>query len=149
LELQGIELETELARELPLLSCDAGQIQQVILALLLNAIEAMPRGGRLGVTTEAAPGREVLLRVRDNGMGIPAEVLPHIFEPFFSTKEDQHRTGLGLAVAQSIVEQHGGEVRVHSTPGAGTEFVVCLPFETPAEFSSLEDVHAQEKGEHR
>jgi two-component system NtrC family sensor kinase len=149
LELQGIELETELARELPPLSCDAGQIQQVILALLMNAIEAMPRGGRLGVTTEAAPGREVLLRVRDNGMGIPAEVLPHIFEPFFSTKEDQHRTGLGLAVAQSIVEQHGGEIGVHSTPGTGTEFVVCLPLETPAEFSSLEDVHVQEKGEHR
>ena len=61
------------------------------------------------------------MRVKDTGCGIPPEVLPHIFDPFFTTKEDQNRTGLGLAVAHSIVEQHGGEIAVTSTPGEGTE----------------------------
>jgi signal transduction histidine kinase len=67
------------------------------------------------------------IRVRDTGSGIPPEVLSQIFDPFFTTKEDQQRTGLGLAVARSIVEQHGGEIAVESTPGKGTEFVVALP----------------------
>ena len=62
------------------------------------------------------------MRVKDTGGGIPADVLPRIFDPFFTTKEDQNRTGLGLAVAHSIVEQHAGEIAVRSTPGEGTEF---------------------------
>jgi two-component system NtrC family sensor kinase len=67
------------------------------------------------------------VRVRDTGGGIPEDVLPRIFDPFFTTKEDQNRTGLGLAVAHSIVEQHAGEISVRSTPGEGTEFTVALP----------------------
>jgi two-component system NtrC family sensor kinase len=133
LELQGVELEKKLAPELPLVSCDAGQLQQVVLALLVNATEAMPHGGRLTVTTEFdSPGGAVRVRVRDTGVGIPAEALPHIFEPFFTTKETQQRTGLGLAVARSIVEQHGGTIAARSTPGEGTEFGVTLPLETSA-----------------
>ncbi len=69
------------------------------------------------------------LRVRDTGMGIPAEVLPHIFDPFFTTKDTQQSTGLGLAVAHSIVEQHGGEITVNSIPGKGSEFKVSLPLD--------------------
>jgi signal transduction histidine kinase len=98
------------------------------LVLLVNATEAMPHGGVLEVATklDAAAG-QVRIKVRDTGSGIPAEALSQIFEPFFTTKEDQQRTGLGLAVARSIIEQHGGEIAVESMPGKGTEFVVSLP----------------------
>ena len=128
LELSGIALETRLARDLPEVRCDAGQIQQVVLALLVNAAEAMPQGGRLTVVTELDDaGGALRVRVRDTGNGIPPDVLPHIFEPFFTTKEDQQRTGLGLAVAWSILEQHGGSIRAESTGHDGAEFVLTLP----------------------
>ena len=133
LELQGIELDQRLAAGMPPVICDANRIQQVILALLVNASEAMPQGGRLEVTTEFNPRQDcAILRVRDIGHGIPAEVLPHIFEPFFTTKENQQRTGLGLAVAHSVLEQHGGGITVRSTPGQGAEFQVTLPREAAA-----------------
>jgi signal transduction histidine kinase len=108
--------------------CDGNQIQQVILVLMVNAAEAMPKGGRLEVTTEFdAAGEQGVVRVKDTGSGIPPDVLPRIFDPFFTTKEDQNRTGLGLAVAAGIIEQHAGEITVQSEPGAGTEFRVALP----------------------
>jgi len=90
----------------------------------------MPKGGRLEVSTEldAATDRAAV-RVKDSGSGIPADVLPRIFDPFFTTKEDQNRTGLGLAVAHSIVEQHAGDITVNSVPGQGTEFQVALPIQ--------------------
>jgi two-component system NtrC family sensor kinase len=95
---------------------------------MVNASEAMPKGGVLEVTTEfSSPDEQGLVRVRDTGCGIPEDVLPRIFDPFFTTKEDQNRTGLGLAVAHSIVEQHAGEISVRSTPGEGTEFIIRLP----------------------
>ncbi|MFB3829644.1 MAG: sensor histidine kinase [Bryobacteraceae bacterium] len=132
LDLQGIELALEYA-DAPPVMCDASQVQQLILILLVNAAEAMPNGGRLTLATEVDPsGDLVRVRVRDTGSGIPPEVLPQIFEPFFTTKEDQQRTGLGLAVARSIVETHGGDITVQSTPGEGTEFVVSLPVATLA-----------------
>lgn len=128
LELQDIELAVAFPDDVPPVLCDASQIQQVILVLLVNAADAMPQGGRLRVSVEPDPnGEYVRIRVRDTGSGIPADVLPQIFDPFFTTKEDQQRTGLGLAVARSIVEQHGGEIAVESTPGQGTEFTVALP----------------------
>jgi two-component system NtrC family sensor kinase len=127
-ELLGIDLRSDLGKDLPPVSCDGGQIQQAVLVLLVNATEAMPHGGVLEVATklDAAAG-QVRIKVRDTGSGIPAEALSQIFEPFFTTKEDQQRTGLGLAVARSIIEQHGGEIAVESMPGKGTEFVVSLP----------------------
>jgi two-component system NtrC family sensor kinase len=136
-ELLGIELRSRLGENLPPVLCDAGQIQQVVLVLLVNATEAMPHGGVLEVSTEMGGTGFSLcdsarIRVRDTGAGIPPEVLAQIFDPFFTTKEDQQRTGLGLAVARSIVEQHGGEIAVESTPGKGTEFVVALPAVGPA-----------------
>ena len=126
LELQQIALGEDLAQDLPPVCCDAGQIQQVMLILLVNAAEAMASGGRVDVATRGG-GAQVTISVRDNGPGIDPGVLPKIFEPFFTTKEDQLRTGLGLAVARSIVEQHGGEIAVTSKTGEGTEFVVTLP----------------------
>ena len=124
-ELQRVEVETELGAQPAEVDCDAGQIQQVVLVLMGNAAEAMPQGGRLRIATELV-GTEVRLHVRDWGPGIPADVLPHIFEPFFTTKEEQQRTGLGLAVAKSIIDQHGGTIEVHSKEGQGAEFVVTL-----------------------
>jgi two-component system NtrC family sensor kinase len=128
LDMQSVELRENLAEGLPPVVCDANQIQQVVLVLMVNAAEATPKGGMLEVATEfdRASSRGVV-RVRDTGSGIPPEVLPHIFDPFFTTKEDQNRTGLGLAVAVGIVEQHTGEITVDSTPGEGTEFRVALP----------------------
>jgi len=128
LDMQNIELVETLAEGLPPVECDANQIQQVILVLMVNASEAMPKGGRLEVITEFdAATEQGAVRVKDTGSGIPEDVLPRIFDPFFTTKEDQNRTGLGLAVAHSIVEQHAGEISVRSTAGEGTEFKVTLP----------------------
>src|SRR5579871_914616 len=128
LDLQNITLSENLARGLPLLECDANQIQQVLIVLLVNASEAMPKGGSISISTGFdAVSEQIMLRVKDTGSGIPPEVLPRIFDPFFTTKEDQNRTGLGLAVAHSIVEQHAGEISVRSTPAEGTEFTIALP----------------------
>jgi len=127
-EIQTITLQTNLAADLPLIECDAGQIQQVILVLLVNAAEAMAQGGSLEITTERVlVDPSIRLRVRDSGPGIPVDVLPHILEPFFTTKEDRQSTGLGLAVAKGILDQHGGSMQVHSKEGEGAEFVVTLP----------------------
>ncbi|HWC96915.1 MAG TPA: ATP-binding protein, partial [Candidatus Sulfopaludibacter sp.] len=128
LEMQNIELTESLAENPPQVECDGNQIQQVILVLMVNASEAMPKGGKLLVATEFDPiADHAAVRVSDTGGGIPEDVLPRIFDPFFTTKEDQNRTGLGLAVAQGIVEQHAGEISVRSTPGEGTEFRIELP----------------------
>ena len=133
LEMQSIELVERFADGLPPVDCDANQIQQVALVLMVNASEAMSSGGRLEVETalDSSSG-EAVLRVKDSGCGIPEDVLPRIFDPFFTTKEDQNRTGLGLAVAHNIVEQHGGEIKVESAPGKGTEFRVALPLSAAA-----------------
>jgi two-component system NtrC family sensor kinase len=128
LDMQSIELRDSLAPELPPVECDANQIQQVALVLMVNASEAMPRGGALYVESSLDDeSDQCVLRVKDTGSGIPEDVLPRIFDPFFTTKEDQNRTGLGLAVAHSIVEQHAGEISVRSAPGEGAEFTVRLP----------------------
>ncbi len=128
LDMQSIQLKETLAEGLPAVDCDGNQIQQVILVLMVNAAEAMPKGGTLEVSTEFdGTAEQGVVRVKDSGSGIPPDVLPRIFDPFFTTKEDQNRTGLGLAVAAGIIEQHAGEITVRSEPGAGTEFRVALP----------------------
>ena len=128
LELSGTALELDLAPDLPAVPCDANQIQQVVLGLMVNAAEAMGDGGCIRVSTRRDAGlKTVEIRLRDNGPGIAADVLAQIFEPFFTTKADVHRTGLGLAVARSIIEQHGGTILAESAEGAGAEFVVSLP----------------------
>jgi signal transduction histidine kinase len=119
--------------------CDQGQIQQVLLILLVNAAEAMPHGGAVTVTTaEDADNATVLVRVRDTGVGIDPDNLARVFEPFFTTKENQQRTGLGLAIARSIIDNHGGSISVTSTPGQGSEFVVTLPVAPAAPVATAE-----------
>ena len=131
-ELQQIQLTVQLAADIPQITCDAGQVQQVALILMANANEAMQQGGQLFVSTSYDPETEqVELRVRDTGCGINPDNIAKIFEPFFSTKEDQHRTGLGLAIAKNIIDQHGGTIKVNSVPGTGTEFVVNFPLLPP------------------
>jgi two-component system, NtrC family, sensor kinase len=135
-ELQGIGIATNFEEPLPELLCDADQIRQVILALMVNAVEAMPAGGRLEIEAKRARGAKLQLRVKDTGEGIPPEALPHIFEPFFTTKQDRMGTGLGLAIAHSILEQHGGSIAVEETSGSGTTLLVILPARLAEETSA-------------
>jgi two-component system NtrC family sensor kinase len=127
-EMNGIELHLDLSPGLPRIQCDPSQIEQVVLALVMNAIDAMPRGGNLKLSTQVREEtREALIQVRDDGPGIAPEILPRIFEPFLTTKESGKSVGLGLAVSQSIVERHHGRIDVQSEPGTGTTFTVTLP----------------------
>ena len=104
---------------------DPQQFKQVAWNLCLNAVDAMPEGGELRVGAAAAPGRALEVWVSDTGGGVGAGDLPNLFEPFFSTKPEG--TGLGLALVHRIVQEHGGEIDVRSTPGLGTAFTVTLP----------------------
>jgi len=127
-EISGIMLTVDLDQNLPPLQCDAAQIEQVALALIINAIDAMPHGGNLWVSTRSLPGGEQIeLQVRDDGVGIPPEILPRIFDPFTTTKEVGKGVGLGLAVSKGIVERHGGQIEVSSELGVGTTFRIILP----------------------
>jgi two-component system NtrC family sensor kinase len=128
LELQQVVIEVSFDDKMPKLSCDEGQIQQVMLVMLVNAAEAMPDGGSLSITSGFKEEREeVFVRFRDSGYGIPREVMPHIFEPFFTTKAETNGCGLGLAIAHGIIAQHGGNISVVSEPGKGAEFLITLP----------------------
>src|SRR5262249_29686685 len=111
------------------------QIEQVLLALMVNAIDAMPRGGNLWLETKLGVGRAVcLITVRDDGGGIPPEVLPKVFEPFVTTKEHNHGTGLGLAVSRSIIHRQSGTITLQSELGKGTTITITLPvFSSPTE----------------
>jgi signal transduction histidine kinase len=111
---------------LPPIQADAHQLQQVVLNLLTNAVDAMPLGGSLRVSTDHVEGM-ACLRVADSGPGIPAEDRDRIFEPFYTTKDRSGGTGLGLAVCRQIVGTHRGTVSVTETPGGGATFEVCLP----------------------
>jgi len=127
-EMSGVLLQVDLDRNLPPLQCDSAQMEQVTLALVINAIDAMPHGGNLWVSTRTLPGGEqVELQVRDDGVGIPPEILPQIFDPFTTTKEVGKGVGLGLAVSKGIVERHGGHIEVASELGVGTTFRIILP----------------------
>jgi two-component system NtrC family sensor kinase len=145
-ELANIQLQLDLDPKLPTVRCDPSAVEQVILALVMNAIEAMPHGGNLWLRSVLKTDtHQVELHVKDDGVGIPAEVLEHLFEPFFTTKERGRGVGLGLAISRSIVEQHGGRIEVESERGKGTAFVVSLPLngEQPAADKALEPAAAK------
>jgi two-component system NtrC family sensor kinase len=125
LVIKELELEEDLMEGDDVLFCDASGIQHIMMALFINAIEAMSKGGKLKVKTAPLNGGDgIRIIVSDTGKGIPEQNLPHIFEPFFSTKES---TGLGLAVVYGIVQQHAGKIEVESTPNVGTTFMINLP----------------------
>jgi two-component system NtrC family sensor kinase len=112
--------------------CDPEQIEQALVALLVNAVEAMGEGGRLVVRTWGGVGPDqVRLSVADTGVGIAPDVLPRIFDPFFSTKHETKGVGLGLAVVYGIVRRHEGRIDVESHPGQGTTFTITLPRQQP------------------
>lgn len=130
LQLASVALELDLQENLPSIPCDASQIQQVVLNLVLNGAEAIHGGGTVTVATRSfAEG--VAMDVRDTGSGIPPELRSKIFDPFFTTKEEGKGVGLGLAVVYGIVEAHGGDIEVESEVGKGTLFRVTLPFVPP------------------
>jgi len=121
-----IEMVRQLSPGLPEITADASQLRQVLVNLVVNAIHAMPAGGTLKVTT-ARRGDRVVLSVEDSGIGMSEEVLKDIFMPFFTTKDVNEGTGLGLPVVHGIVTSHGGVIRVDSAPGRGARFDVELP----------------------
>jgi len=131
LSMSNINLSLNLAEDLPAAYADGNQIQQVVVNLLLNAADVVVAGeGQLRLATQATEDGFVELRVEDNGSGIRPEDLPHLFEPFFSTKGNRG-TGLGLAVTWGIVESHGGSIDVQTELGKGTAFVIRIPTRNP------------------
>jgi two-component system NtrC family sensor kinase len=136
-EMLGVTLETRVEKDLPRVVCDAAQVQQVILALAMNALEATPSDGRVSIEA-ARDGDGVRLAIADTGWGIPEEHLDRIFEPFFTTKEAGKGVGLGLAVVYGIVTGHHGTIDVRSEPGRGTTFTVRLPARPPEKAATNE-----------
>jgi len=138
---ENIELDINPGANLGTVNADAGQMEQVLMNLFVNARDAMPQGGKITLKTESAvftpsycrthpwarEGRYVLLQVTDTGEGMPPDVQSRIFEPFFTTKEEGRGTGLGLAMVYGIIRQHNGFIHVYSEPSQGTVFKVYLP----------------------
>jgi signal transduction histidine kinase len=118
-----IALHEDLAADLPLINCDYNQIKQIIINLLINALDAVDEHGVITVRTRHKKNR-TYLSVEDNGSGISPEIIPNIFNPFFTTKT--RGTGLGLAISKKIARQHGGDLAVESTPGIGSTFTLVL-----------------------
>jgi signal transduction histidine kinase len=125
---QRVELETDLS-PLPPVICRPSKINQVVLNLVVNGIDACPEGGKVKVRTRPA-GDGVVLEIIDNGSGIDPAISPKIFDPYFTTKPQGQGTGLGLSISHGIVSEHGGRIDVDSTPGRGSTFAVYLPLQT-------------------
>ncbi|MFH0945134.1 MAG: ATP-binding protein [Planctomycetota bacterium] len=124
----GIELVRELWPELPFITADPGQLNQVLVNLVVNAIQAMPRGGTIRVATRAVTGG-VVFSVEDTGVGMSEEVKRQAFDPFYTTKDMSEGTGLGLPVVHGIVSSHHGTIEVQSEVGVGTRFVIQFPLQ--------------------
>jgi PAS domain S-box-containing protein len=143
---ENVRLRLDLGEGLGAVEADPGQLDQVLVNLTVNAVEAMPRGGTLTVSTtrreapsEPPPEHKVaesylVLEVRDTGIGMDSDTRARIFEPFFSTKDDVQGTGLGLAIVYSVARQSGGFVQVDTTPGSGTSFELWLPESDPSQW---------------
>jgi signal transduction histidine kinase len=139
---ERIKVRTEFQPDLPAIQGDSNQLEQAFLNIVINAWHAMPAGGTLTLRTRSTPVANRLPRpgrvatpegvevsISDTGVGIPAEVLPRIFDPFFSTKGVGKGTGLGLAITRRILEDHRGTIEVSSQVGQGTTFRIWLPAE--------------------
>jgi signal transduction histidine kinase len=125
--MKDLEIVMEFDAGDDVIQCDAGAIQQIFVALIVNAIEASPQGKKIIVRTDYRNRDMVTIKLIDYGDGIPENVLPHIFEPFFSTKTSNKSLGLGLSTVYGIVQRHAGTISVESRVGRGTEFTISLP----------------------
>jgi signal transduction histidine kinase len=131
-----ITLANRVPLDLPSVTADVNQLSQIIMNLLLNAAQATLAGGNITISAGMEQSAHIIeLCVRDSGSGIPADILPHVFEPFFSTKRGKG-TGLGLSISQSYVRSHGGDIHLESTPGAGTTVRVTLPVLQPGQVAT-------------
>jgi signal transduction histidine kinase len=141
IKLSGIKIELQATDNLPRIHGDIQQLEQVFLNLILNAIDASPKGSKIQVIIVPADDPHYLaVKIIDFGSGIPCNILNSIFDPFFTTKGKGKGTGLGLCVSQGIVGKHGGRIRVSSREGAGSTFTVTLPITTiPAEIGPATD----------
>jgi signal transduction histidine kinase len=137
----GLAVEAQVREDLPPIRGDLRSLQQVLVNILLNAVQATPRGGRVTLSVAARENGETCFAVADTGPGVSPEVRQHMFEPFYTTKGVGKGTGLGLAVAYSLTRRHGGRIEVESPETGGAVFTVCLPAapaETPASGPSPE-----------
>ena len=157
---ENIVLECSYQTNLPLVLADIGMMEQVLMNLVVNARDAMPKGGRLTITTSSkfipsnqipnkddiVEGEYVIISIKDTGQGIKPEHLPKIFDPFFTTKSFGKGTGLGLATVHNIVNQHKGWIEVKSTVDVGTEFIIYLPAAPKKEVKSPDEPYFWAKG---
>jgi two-component system NtrC family sensor kinase len=125
--ISGVSFQQELRVPDASILCDGNQIQQALLALFVNAVEAMSGGGTLRLVVDRDAAANTIISVSDTGTGITPDELPHIFEPFYTTKKEGNGVGLGLSVVYGIAERHGGSVSVRSEPGKGTVFTLTFP----------------------
>jgi two-component system NtrC family sensor kinase len=124
--LKNIEVRKHYAEQPLIIRGSEGELRQVFIAIITNALDAMEEKGALTLDTGAEGGR-VVIRIRDTGPGIPADLIPKIFDPFFTTKSDKGGTGLGLSIARKIVLNYGGDIDAFSDPGKGTIFTITFP----------------------
>ena len=127
MKMSNVSFEAEYLTPDTTFMCDENQIQQALVALMVNAVEAMPAGGYIKLTATRDANGDLRARFADTGGGIAAEDLPHVFEPFYSTKKEGQGVGLGLSVVYGIIERHGGSITVESEPGKGTAFILTFP----------------------
>jgi signal transduction histidine kinase len=134
---EGIDLVISLEPDMPLIIADPVQINQVIVNIVVNAMQAMPDGGSLNIQTRFSDNTIILI-INDTGQGMNDDVLHEIFHPFYTTKEAGKGLGLGLSVVDGIIKSHNGEIEVKSEPGKGTEFIIKLPIITSPETNASE-----------
>jgi signal transduction histidine kinase len=140
IKLAKVKIKGDLAPNLPPVYGDRQQLEQVFLNIVLNALDAMPKGGTLSISCNSTADRELVsVEFTDTGVGIPEQGISDVFNPFFTTKPDAKGTGLGLSVSLGIIQQHGGDIKVKSRVGEGTTFSVSLPVaKVPAEIADDE-----------
>jgi two-component system NtrC family sensor kinase len=139
IKLQNIEIDMKLQEDILNTYCDVKQIEQTLIALIINSIEAMPGGGKISISTRGLDNQQVEITIADTGEGIPKENLKNIFDPFFTTKEAAKSTGLGLSVSYGIIREHKGTIEVESEVGKGTVFHIRLPVRAGGEDLTAKD----------
>jgi two-component system NtrC family sensor kinase len=132
----GIEIEINLAKNLPEVKGDISRLEEVFLNLFINAADAMKGGGKLTIATKLRGKDTVRITITDTGKGIDEKYISHIFEPFFTMKEPGQGTGLGLSIAYGIIKKHKGTIDVECKQGMGATFIICLPVHKEIDNSS-------------